>query len=310
MTLLTIIIPSNRTLQNARGSLDSALIYAEKTGCRVIVADNSGDAEKPLRYRNASSQLLYLDTTGYSANQNYMAALNEVDTPFVMPMGDDDEIYSLDRQPRFDLANAPADVAGVRPLTLTWSVENGVHARDDNPLTALHADERIRQFSDPARRNNTIYYSIFRTGMFKSVFALFDAHHPTSGGYCDWAIVACFVACGRILHDPSTLFRYDLGRWASQAGVEQATLSLFRQVGMPDESEAYTGLLRFVDTHGLLMAKDLPISAYDRERALMLNAQVALTAFVKRTGEKPQQFTPEALTFAAKIPGFSSLEQA
>lgn len=310
MTLLSIAIPSKRNLANSVRSLESALIYAEKADCQVIVADNSGDPEKRRRFEHASPRLIYLDTTDHDAMQNMMAALGRVDTPFVLPMGDDDEVYLLDQPPRLDLRAIGDDVIGVRPVTMAWSLNDGVRSVDRFTVTAPDADDRIRQFAQSSRNVNSLYYSIYRTSLFRGLFQQFDRHHPTHGGYCDWAIVTCFVASGRILHDPATIFRYDLGRWADKSSLEESKLTLFRQVGLPDEAERYSALLRFIDTHCLIMWKDLPLSDDQRYRALVLNAQMALSAFVPAVEAKPGDFHAEARAFAERSHGFSDLGQA
>lgn len=310
MTLLSIIIPSNRSLKSARASLESALIYADKVDARVIVADNSEDAQKRDHFRNASPRLLYLETAGFDAMRNMMATLSQVETPFVMPMGDDDEIYALERRGRPDLATLPPDVIGVRPITMTWSLERGVHAVSRLPLLSPHADGRIREFSSSSATNNSIYYSLYRTGLFRGLYEQFDRHHPTHGTYCDWALMFCFMACGRLLHDPTTIFRYDLGRWADKQKLEESTLAIYRQAGLPEEAVRYSALLRFIDTHGLMMWKDLPITPDDRQQALALNAKMALPAFVEAVAAGPGHFSAEARAYAEQLKAISDINEA
>jgi hypothetical protein len=310
MTLLSILIPSNRPLQTSCASLESALIYAEKMNAQVIVADNSGDPDKKRRFQNVSPHLIYIDTCGFDARRNLLTTMEAANTPFVLPMGDDDEIYSLDGRRRVDLANLPDDVVGVRPNTMVWTLQDGARSMERFELDASDADDRVRQFVKAAPRNNSIFYTAFRTQLLLRLYRQFNACHPTLGDYCDWVLIYCLIASGRILHEPATLFRYDLGRWADKESLEQTRLLLYRRAGLPDEADLYSALLRFVDIHGMMMWQGLPISPDQRQKALLLNAQLALSSFVQSVNSNPNHFHEEARRFAGQIGGIADLDQA
>lgn len=310
MTQLSILIPSNRPLKTSAASLESALIYAEKTGAQVIVADNSGDPDKRRHFQNASSHLTYIHTEGYDARRNFLTTMEAAKTPYVLSMGDDDELYSLDGRQRVDLAALPEDVIGVRPVTMVWTMQEGARTMEKFPLDAENSDDRIRQFMKAAPRNNCIFYSAFRRELLTNLYRKFNECHPTLGDYCDWVLVYCLIASGRILHEPATLFRYDLGRWSEKTSLEDTKLLLFRRAGLPDEAELYTALLRFVDIHGLMMWKGLPLSDEQRHRALVINAQVALTSFAQSVEKNPGLYHPKAREFAAQVPSIDTLDHA
>lgn len=310
MSLLSIVLPSNRNLKTSMASLESAIIYAEKTGSPLIITDNSGDQEKKRHFQHASPQLTYIDTSGLTALENLLTAMAKVETPWLLPMGDDDEIFALDGVAPFDFSSVPEDVVGIRPVSVTWSLEEGVRAVERFALTDAHADERILALNRAAPNTNNIFYSAFRTDLFRDLYHAINDTHPTRGAYCDWVLTFCFVACGRILHDPATLFRYDLGRWSGKEMLERSKLDLYRQAGLPDVAENYWALLRFIDTHGMLMWKGLPISADERQRALAVNARLTLTAFVRHLEANPRDLPPAAHLYARQIQALSSIDQA
>lgn len=310
MSLPTIIIPSNRNLRNSRASLESAIIYAEKTGCRLVITDNSADPEKWQHFHGSSPRLTYIDTTGFEAQKNLLTALAEVETPFFQPMGDDDEIYCLDGQERFDYCRVPADVIGVRPVAATWSLDNGIHRLERYCVAQEHSDQRLEGFIDAAPRYNNIFYSAFRTTLFRDLILAFDSSHPTRGAYCDWTLTICLIAAGKILHDPSTLFRYDLGRWADRDSLDRSTLDLYMKAGLPALAEKYWAILRFADTHGMLAWKGLPLHEQERHRAMTVNARVLLTYFMQEVQKDPEKWSSSARVFVQRMATVSTPDQA
>jgi len=295
MTQLSISMPSNRNLQNARAAIETALIYAEKADCRLIVSDNSGDAAKRAYFENRSDRLTYVVPEGDDSAVNMLNALSHVETPFVMPMGDDDEIYLLDGIQRPSLGDLPKDTIGIRPRSYAWSATQGVQQVDRFTLSADDAGARVLEYNAKARGNNCTYYSTYRTDIFRGLTTLFQKAHPTRGGYCDWALSFAFAAAGKFAYDPATIYRYDLGNWTGREGVEASKARLFRQAGLPEEAEKFFPMLRFVDTHVFLMWAGLRLSEQERQGAQMTNARIALGTFIKDVGAAPLSYGDEVV---------------
>ncbi|WP_428426110.1 hypothetical protein [Pararhizobium sp.] len=296
MTQLTLCMPSNRDLQHSTAAIETALIYADKRDCRLVVSDNSGDPQKRARYENSHPRLTYVVPDGDGGLQNMASALSKVETPFLMPMGDDDEIYGLDDKQPLDLSALPGDVIGVRPQTFIWTNEKGVQQVDRFSVTADDAGSRLLEYNGKANGNNGLYYSAYRSDLFKGLFSLFSQAHPTHGGYCDWALSFAFCAAGKFLTDASTVYRYDLGRWASSSKLEAAKTSLYLQAGLPDTAEHYSALLRFIDVHVFLIG--LPLSGAERRDAQTANARLALRTFLHEVAKTPDQYDPEVVYLA------------
>lgn len=231
MTLLTIYMPSKRSLAGSRDAIESALAYADHADARLIVSDNSGDMEKRRWLEGRSPRLEAIVSDAESAADNWRAAFGLVETPFLLPMGDDDIVSFRENEEPVDLSTLPADVIGVRPVTQIWTLADGVRQTERFPLIETTPGGRLFEYSRKARGNNSSYYSIFRTAPFLSLMRLFVDSHPTKGGYIDWAICLALFASGRVLHDPSLIYRYDLGRWAEADSLRQTKAKLSR---MPD----------------------------------------------------------------------------
>lgn len=296
MTQLTLCMPSNRDLRNSAGAIETALIYAEKRDCRLVVSDNSGDPQKRARYENSNPRLTYVVPDRDNGLQNMAFALSKVETPFLLPMGDDDEIYGLDGKPPVDFAALPGDVAGIRPQTFVWTNEKGVQQIDRFPITSEDAGSRLMEYNGKANGNNGFYYSAYRSDLFKGLFSLFSQAHPTRGGYCDWALSFALCAAGKFLTDTSTIYRYDLGRWASRNTLEEAKISLYLQAGLPAEAEHFSALLRFIDVHIFLTA--LPFPEIERRNAQTANARLALRTFLHEVTKAPDQYDAEVVYLA------------
>lgn len=295
MTQLTLCMPSNRDLRHSAGAIETALIYADKRDCRLIISDNSGDPRKRAHYENSHPRLTYVVPDGDNGLQNMISALSKVETPFLMPMGDDDEIYGLDDEQPLDLSALPGDVIGVRPQTFIWTNEKGVQHVDRFSITADDAGARLLEYNGKANGNNAFYYSVYRSDIFKGLFSLFSQAHPTHGGYCDWALSFALCAAGKFLFDASTIYRYDLGRWASHRGLEEAKASLYRQAGLPDTAEHFSALLRFLDIHIFLIS--LPLSDAERRNAQMTNGRL-LRTFLQEVTKAPDRYDPEVVYLA------------
>lgn len=301
MTQLSIFMPSNRSFKTSRSAIESALRYAEKADCRFILSDNSGDPEKRRHFEHCSARMTYVVPPNNDALLNHMTALSRVETPFLMPMGDDDEIYLLDGEPRTDLTELPADVIALRPRTHIWTLEKGVIQAERFAISSLDAGERLREYNEKTRGNNSIYYSLFRTEPFRELSRLFVDHHPTRGGYCDWSLCFSLIASGRVLYDPAMVYRYDLGRWATAQGMAQTKALLYRQVGLRDEAEHYSALLRFLDVDCFLESDVLPLTVVMRRNAKAMNARIALGTFLRKVMAEPQTYDADVRGIAEAI---------
>ncbi|WP_438747783.1 hypothetical protein [Pararhizobium sp. O133] len=298
MPLLSICMPSNRDLSRSRKSIESALAYAMRVGAQLIVSDNSGDLEKRVFFEGRSSNLRYIVSPDQDASANWMRALSGADTPFLLPMGDDDEIRFVDGREPIDLAGLPADVAGVRPTTEIWTASGGTLTTETFTIDSMAPDERLAEYNRKAEGNNSIYYSIFRTDLFVPTMRLFVEAHPTNGGYCDWAIVLSLFTAGRMLHDPSLVYRYDLGPWANDLAEMQA--SQYRKVGLPEETGNFLTFLMFLDLHIFSLRPSLPLLPEERRRVLMMNCRVLLADFLRQVPQSPEKYD-ETVTYIAGL---------
>ncbi|OLP53225.1 hypothetical protein BJF92_00155 [Rhizobium rhizosphaerae] len=277
-TLLSLCMPSNRSFARSYGSIETALIFAEKTGCRLIVSDNSRDAQKSAYWIGRSENLLYLADAPLDANQNLLNGMRRADTPFLLMLGDDDEIFLRDDLSPISLEGLPADIVGVRPELLLWTSAGGVRHSETFEILAQDPEARFAEYNAKAMANNSLYYSLWRREAFCAIIEAIQTH-PTKGGYIDWAIVFALVSIGRVVHDPSILLRYDWDRWSTDEGIDAANTSLYSGASLKNIDTAISVLLRFLDIHCFLQLIALPMSPDEREAASRANSKLHFCAF-------------------------------
>ncbi|MCM2293348.1 hypothetical protein NAC44_13545 [Allorhizobium sp. BGMRC 0089] len=295
MRLLTIVLPSRRSLPECRFSIETTLVYAEKTDAQIIVADNSADPLKADWLQSLGPRLRRIDTVGCDAMANLVMALEQVETPFLMPMADDDAVFLLDDIVPLDLAELAADVVAVRPQTLTWQDATGIRHITCASIDGQGPHERFRQYSHTNGGNNALYYSIYRSAVFAAIVKRFERHHPTRGAYGDWSMIFALLACGKVLADPARVYLYDFEQWSDPVRQDGAVKRLMQQAGLPENAVDYLFLLQGLDLHGLLAWDGLPLSAAVRQEALLANAQeMYFYHFREYLASQPERF-PEAV---------------
>jgi len=247
MSSLTVFMPSNRDLPSSFRAIETALNYCRMRNAKLIIADNSSDPAKWDHWYNKSPLLTVLDTGGLDAKANFLAAMNAVETEFLLAMGDDDELFADPSKPLPDLGELPSDYMGMRPKTEVWTNSYGLLRTKSFAISGLTPAERMLEYNEHAGGDNGAYYSIFRTEPYRQLMHFFFRHHPTSGGYGDWALVMSLFAWGKLSYDPGTIFRYNFDQWHGAEALEKRADSLYQIAGLPEGSRQYHYLLMFLD---------------------------------------------------------------
>ncbi|HWU64498.1 MAG TPA: hypothetical protein VN112_20965 [Ensifer sp.] len=247
MKQLSVCMPSNRGFEKSFRSIETAVAFCEARDAFLIVSDNSRDAEKAAYWLGRSPNLVYLADAPVDAFANWRNSFLPVQTPFVMPMGDDDELHAQEGHLAIDLADLPPDVIGVRPAIELFLAGTSLSVPRIYDLDADTPGQRLRQYIDRNEGDNSTYYSIFRTKPYLSLGEFFLTSHPTRGRYADWQMVMALVIEGKLLLDRSILFRYNVAAWATPETVESSAKNLYTKVGLPENFRDYNSLLRWMD---------------------------------------------------------------
>ena len=293
-------MPSNRDLAQSRRAIETALAYCKARDAVLIVADNSGDAAKKAHWKGRSSHLRYLETENFDANGNFLATFHAAETPFVMPMGDDDELHHDAAVPAFDLSALPADHIGVRPVTHVWLPETGKGRVKEFAISAKTPAQRILEYIDAAQGDNSAFYSIFRREPYLALMELFIHHHPTKGGYCDWALMAALMSYGRMALDRGTVFRYNFTGWSTKDEIDQRNSRLYTSAGLPADAAKYSALLLYLDLF-VFTARKSPPTPEEHAGLNDLMGRV-LAPFIREVGSVPRDYS-ETMVYLAELAG-------
>ena len=296
---LSIIMPSHRSLEGARAPIDSALRYCAARDAVLIVADNSGDPAKRLHYADGPGPLVWLDTGDAPIFANLVLALDAATTPFVMPMGDDDAIEVVEGEPPFDLSSLANDHVGVFPRSLVFSARHGVMQTKSFAVSAEDADGRMEQYIAGSKGNNSLYYSMFRREVYQPLMHTFVAHHPTRGLYSDWALLLSLVCYGKMAHDPSTQFRYNMENWDSAEKIAETRERHLREAGLPPEAVRFEALLMYLDTFVFVMRLAGPVPKAERPKLGAAITRRLLGSFLAKVAAEPEGYDETTRHLAA-----------
>ena len=303
MALLTICMPTRRDFAQSRAAIEAAVDFADAYGAEVVLSDNSGDPEKKAYWESRSPRIRYVPSTAPTAFDNFLHSVKAAATPFILQLGDDDSIaFSRAIRP-VELASLPDDVMGVRPLTEVTVTGAGVVRRKEFGISQTTPSGRIREYSEKAAGDNSALYSVFRREVYTSLLELFALHHPTKGSFTDWAMALALFAYGRMIFDPSIIYRYNADQWSDQTKIAERNEELYRAAGIPPElGDSYQPLLMALD---LFIFVTRPGTPLDRDGAIDAASIVAgdvLNGFLNQVARKPQDYT-EKLRYLADLAG-------
>lgn len=286
---VTICIPSNRPLALAKGSLESAIQFAAVRNYRVVISDNSGEGAKLAYFSDLPEHVTYLFDGQRTAVENLRACLDAAETEFVLPMGDDDYVEAIAGEAAFDFSAVGPDVAGVRPMLDVFAVGEGVLRQHSFTIEAENAADRMYEYRQKLAGDNTLYYSFFRRDDFREILGLLESH-PIGTGDMDWALVYALIANGKVLADPSTRFRYDIGKWRWSEGIRDSIETIYDTAGLPQEAIAFEHLFRFLDSYVFAFRRTLRLSGIERIKSLYACAVIFLGHTLHSAETQPQKF--------------------
>lgn len=290
MSLLTLCMPSNRDLARSRRAIEQALAYCEARGVPFVISDNSGDPEKAAFWRGRSPLIRYLTSQGTDALTNFLDSVSAAETPFVLQIGDDDGISFDPAMPAFDLATLPSDYMGVRVKTLVEITGHGVVRTKEFSIDATTPGERMLEYSRKAEGDNSAFYSIFRRQPYMDLMRLFAEHHPTKGGFSDWAMSLALFSYGRMGYDPGTIYHYNADQWAGSEKVEKKNLELFSAAGLPAHTTLFQPLLMALDVFVFVGRPGTPLDQQQALNAISMASGGVLDGFLGAVARAPDQY--------------------
>jgi hypothetical protein len=290
MEQVTLCMPSNRPLAQARPSIDAALAYAAARGYRVLISDNSEDADKRAHYADLPAFARMIPSPGTSPLDNLMVTLDAAETPFILPMGDDDFVLEAKGAGRFDFSTLGEDCVGVRPTLDVFSDVEPLIKSLPYSVVSASASERLEEYRQKMGGANTLYYAFFRRQSLLDVIRSYHDNRRIVLGDFDWALITALLMEGRVLHDPSTLYRYDIGRWRYTAGIESTVAGFYASAGLSDGAVLFDAIFKFMDAYVVSFRSELAISEVERMKCIYSYTIPLLGGLVRRGAQETDRF--------------------
>ena len=254
---LSICIPSNRNLEDSRGSISSAIGFCDNTGSELVISDSSDNLEKSEMWNKIPLAFMkYIenkDKENIKWSDNWLNGIKKCSGKFIGVVSDDDIIVNLDKS-ELNYNNLNSDsIIGIKPMISLWASKVGIYKLNKFKIDGNTAIERVNQYFDLAAGNNTSYYSFFKGDLLKNIYEILQ-FHPTKGGYLDWAITLACIASGKILVDDTKLLVYKNNNWfGDQHFINKQACKLFKNCGLGEIGFHMSYLFRALDVFILVM---------------------------------------------------------
>lgn len=290
MPELTLCMPSRRNLRDSHAAIESAVAFCEARDALLVVSDNSGDDEKRAFWEGKSPCLIYHISDAETAIGNMMFAVQASNTPFIMPIGDDDMIVADEGVEPFDLSDIGFDYVGVFPVTESFQQREKAGSISVLSLEQDDPSLRLRAYLEEKVPNNGGFYSIFRRELWLATMDLFWRFHPTRASFSDWMISLSMFTAGKMAHDPSVRYRYNLSKWGTKDLIIEERKKLFRDVGLPEKAMNYERLFQFLDFFVLINRVGSPLSIDERQNLSRDAVQLIFAKFIIEVANAPELF--------------------
>lgn len=301
MAELTICIPSNRNLEDSRAAIESALAVCEARDAMLVISDNSGDEAKKALWQGKSERIRYFESQAPTALDNMMFAVQAADTPFIVPMGDDDRIIAEAGVEPVDLSDLPFDYVGVFPVSEVFLSADELGPRNAFALEQDDASERLLSYMQLKLQHNAGFYAIFRREVWLSTFDLFSRFHPNRADFCDWALSATLFTSGKMACDLSLRYQYNYSKWLTTELIEARRKAMFADAGLPEKAMHYERLFQFLDVFVLVNRVGSPLAIDERQRLGKAAVQIIFGSFIATVADNSDLYEEGVASLAEMV---------
>lgn len=257
MTKKSVAMPSNRNYALSYGAIYSAENFKLLTKCDLFISDNSRDDSKDGPYEQKSSPC--------SRTENFLKAFNGTTGDFVLLMNDDDRIISI-ADVDFEI---PADVVGIQPTVEMFSPSAGVLKISSMYNVEAMAQDRLIEWTKVSGGTCHAFFSFWRRDVLGSLLDLWANHHPTKGGYLDWAVTNALISSGKVIRDPSVIYFKDISNWiGDDAAVKKERSRIYAECGYEGLAD-HEQIMMAIDSYIFVNRKDSPVAPDERLKAAL-----------------------------------------
>jgi len=285
---LTVCIPTNRDLNRSKQSIFSAISFSENNQSQLIISDNSKDKNKKKILQDINLPFLkYVSDGPEIAIENWFNAVKNSQSEYTMILSDDDLIFNIQDE-KIDYKELKNNnILGIKPIISCWNREAGIYKNNDFNIEENDPLERMISYRKKSSGDNTTMYSFYDTSILKDLLIVF-MHHPTRGGYTDWAFMQALVSSGKILNDTSKLVVYKNENWfGDKKYIEDQEKKLFVNCGLSDRGHLFSMVFRAIDVFILVLRQSSPIKRLpliqSAKEALLFYLELFLSLYDKNT---------------------------
>ncbi|HBF32583.1 MAG TPA: hypothetical protein DDW73_23650 [Rhizobium sp.] len=292
---------SSLNLQDSRAAIESALAVCEARDALLLIADTSADEEKKAFWQDKSPHINYLVSEAPTAIDNIIFAVQSSQTPFIIPMADNDLLLIEKDVAPFDLADLPFDYIGVFP------VAEIVLSRDEQgqlstfSLEQDDATERMFAYLQLDLPDNVGSHAIFRREIWLSTLNVFDRSHPNKGAFADRAISIALFTSGKMACDQSLRYRYNFEQLATSELIAAHRQAMFTDAGLPEKTVRYEKLFQFLDVFVLVNRVGSPLAIDERQRLGRTAVQMIFGAFIASVANNPNDYEEGVAALAEMV---------
>ena len=302
---LSICMPSNRNFIQSKESISSAIGFCEANNANLVISDNSCDTIKNDFWNKIELPNLIFDSNN-SLNfwsDNWLNGIKKCKSKFTGIVSDDDVITNLGNS-HIDYDNVAEDVVAIKPIISLWNEAVGIYKINNFIIKANTPTERVLEYLKLAAGNNTTYFSFFRTSYLKEIYNLLK-HHPTKGGYLDWAITITFIASGKIILDNSKLLIYKNTNWYGDSKfIDAQVQELFTKSKLQNNSHRFERVYRALDCFILLMRENSNLDYKEKLNVAVFLLEINIRLFKDYYENSNENFSSEEIVTIKKL--FSS----
>ena len=277
---LSICMPSKRSLEESRASISSAINFCDNTGSELVISDNSGSSDKSKMWNQVHIPFMKYLSNKKNENllwsDNWYNGMKNCSGSFIGIVSDDDILVNIDKSVLEYKDIKYEDIVGIKPIISLWNSQVGVYKQNNFNINANTAVDRIKQYQDLNKGNNTSYFTFYRSKVIKDIFKLLK-YHPTQGGYTDWSIVLSCVASGKVLVDPSKQLIYKNNNWfGDDIYIKKQISKLYVECGLEEKGVLIASLLDALDGFILIMRQNSNIAIDEKIEAAehVLNSKI------------------------------------
>lgn len=299
---LSICIPSNREHSCSKATISSALNFCDLSNSQLVVSDNSNDIKKSNFWESISLDFFEYDSNApLESNDNWHNAVKKSNGLYNGILSDDDLILNIDKSTvdYFDIHSK--NILGIKPIIQLWNENVGTYKTNNFNISDDAAKNRVHAYLTKSNGNNTTLYSFYKKDIFYDLISL-SLHHPTKGGYTDWAFVCGLVSSGKILVDPSKMLLYKNNNWfGTQEHINAQDSLLYENCGLSNRGSFFGSLFRALDSFIYIARKNSPVERPEIIEAAKYAFELNISNFQEKYKKNSNQFTEEEGRVISKI---------